>query len=182
MDDVKLESDRLLLRLPTPRDIDAVYDVARDKRVHQYMILPWPYRRSNAVDFVKMARTQFQKRQGLHLVICGKPELTIMGVIGLQFGRSVDRHCELGYWLGPAYWGQGYITEAVRLAISHAFRELRLNRIWARSLPENKPSTKILQRAGFVIEGQLRRHRKVRTRWHDEIQWGLLRSDYVTVN
>lgn len=178
MRDFRLESDRLVLRFPTTRDIDAVYEVARHRAVHRYLLLPWPYKREHAVSFVKFSRTQFRKKQGVHLVICRKPELTIMGVIGLQSGRPVDKNCEIGYWLGPAYWRHGYITEAVRIALEHAFRSLRMNRVWARSLPENSVSTKVLSRAGFVPEGRFPRHRKIHGRWHDELQWGLLRSEF----
>lgn len=174
-----LENDRLLLRLPTARDINSIYKVVSDSKVLRFVLLPTPYRREHAVTFVERAREQHRKGSGLHLAICRKPDLTIMGVIGIQSSRAVDRNCELGYWLGSAYWNRGYMTESVQLILTHVFRSRHMNRVWARTQPANAASNRILRRAGFVIEGRLRQHRKIHGRWHDELEWGLLRREYT---
>jgi RimJ/RimL family protein N-acetyltransferase len=55
----------------------------------------------------------------------------------------------LSFWLGEPYWGLGYATEAGRLAIDVAVRDLRLRELIAWRYQENKPAAKVLQKLGF---------------------------------
>lgn len=173
-----LDRTRLCIRLPRASDVPHIRAIANDKIVHRFTLQPWPYEKRHAVAFVKFARTQFRKGMGVHRLICLKPEMTVVGVIGLSLGRTQDRHGEIWYWLGSAFWNRGYATEAVRLVLEDAFGALKLNRVCAGSVPANTASTAVLERVGFVVEGQLRQHRKLRGRWHDEVRWGVLRGDY----
>lgn len=61
----------------------------------------------------------------------------------------------LGYWLDEAYWGKGYMTEAVRAVLDYGFRELRLSLVAASCYPHNKRSQQVLERNGFMYEGIL---------------------------
>ncbi len=61
----------------------------------------------------------------------------------------------LGYWLDEAYWGKGYMTEAVQAVINYGFGELQLSLITANCYPHNKRSQQVLERNGFIYEGLL---------------------------
>ena len=65
---------------------------------------------------------------------------------------------ELGYWIVPERQGQGYGREAASLAVSHAFDNLRLDRVTAPVLADNDLSRRLLEGLGFRQEGTLRRH------------------------
>jgi ribosomal-protein-alanine N-acetyltransferase len=69
-----------------------------------------------------------------------------------------DEHdgIEIGYWIGRPYWGRGYATAAVALLIEEA-RRRGLERLYAEVYVENPPSMRVLQKAGFVREGELKR-------------------------
>ena len=80
------------------------------------------------------------------------------GSISLHPGRDVERvSAEIGYWLGRAYWGRGIVTDAVRLATTHAFAALGLRRVFAVPFAPNAASHRVLEKAGYVREGTLRR-------------------------
>ncbi len=62
----------------------------------------------------------------------------------------------LGYWVAKPEWGQGFATHAVTAVCEMAFGTLGLHRIEAHCLPRNKPSARVLEKAGFACEGRLK--------------------------
>ena len=91
--------------------------------------------------------------------------------------RGVTQTASLGYWLGVPFLRQGYMNDAVAGTISFAFRELKLHRIEAATLPDNEASIRVLERNGFVREGFARRYLKINGAWKDHILFGLLVED-----
>ena len=84
----------------------------------------------------------------------------------------------LGYWTGAPHVRRGYMTEALQLALRHAFRTLKLHRVEANIIPRNKASKALVKRAGFTREGLSRRYLKIAGRWQDNERWVLLREDW----
>jgi len=66
----------------------------------------------------------------------------------LSFDR--DRHCEVGYWVGRAFWGRGVATEAVR-----SFLALDPRRpLFGHVVKHNGASMRVLEKCGFVLVGE----------------------------
>ncbi len=84
-----------------------------------------------------------------------------------QVLRDGLQSCFIGYYLDERQNGQGYMTEAVRLAVDFAFGELGLHRIEAGVMPHNVRSLRVLERAGFHKEGVARKSVKINGRWED---------------
>ena len=81
-----------------------------------------------------------------------------VGGIGFVLGSDVERlSAEIGYWLGEAVWGRGLATAALRAVTRHAFDAYGLNRVFAVPFARNAASVRVLEKAGFVREGVLRR-------------------------
>jgi len=80
------------------------------------------------------------------------------GGIGLFLQQDVERFsAEIGYWLGEAHWGRGLTTAAVRRFTDYAFATFDLCRIYAGVFAWNPASARVLEKAGYVLEGRLRR-------------------------
>jgi [ribosomal protein S5]-alanine N-acetyltransferase len=80
------------------------------------------------------------------------------GGIGLFLQEDVARYsAELGYWLGEAYWGRGIMTGVVRGFTEHAFRTFDLCRIYAIVFEWNPASRRVLEKAGYELEGRMHR-------------------------
>jgi RimJ/RimL family protein N-acetyltransferase len=81
-----------------------------------------------------------------------------IGGIGLRLGTDVERRsAELGYWLSEEYWGRGITTAAVRAVTAHAISAHGLTRVFATPFEGNAASCRVLEKAGYVLEGTLRR-------------------------
>ena len=82
----------------------------------------------------------------------------VVGGIGIEFREDVYRKTGLlGYWLAEELWGKGIMTEAVKLVTEYAFQNLDLIRLQAGVLNKNPSSMRVLEKAGYVKEGILRR-------------------------
>ena len=80
-----------------------------------------------------------------------------IGGIGLTLGQDVHRlTAELGYWLGEPFWGKGIMSEAVMCFTDFAVKTFDLIRIFAEPYATNQSSCRILEKAGFVLEGRLK--------------------------
>jgi RimJ/RimL family protein N-acetyltransferase len=80
-----------------------------------------------------------------------------VGGIGVLRQQDVDRRSvEIGYWLGEAYWGRGFATDAVCAVTEYAFANFDICRIYATVFESNPASVRVLEKAGYTCEGRLR--------------------------
>lgn len=114
---------------------------------------PHPYTRADAEGWIAHVEGQAPPT---HLAI--EVDGAAVGGIAIQLGSDIERcSAEIGYWLGEAYWGRGIVTAAVRAMTEHAFREFPLTRVFAVPFARNPASCRVLEKAGYLLEGTLRR-------------------------
>src|SRR5262245_43179241 len=90
---------------------------------------------------------------------CIEIEGAAAGGIGVHLGEDVHRHAAtVGYWLGEEFWGRGIMTEAVTAVTNFCFKNFPLRRISAEVFANNLASARVLEKAGFILEGRLRNH------------------------
>jgi ribosomal-protein-alanine N-acetyltransferase len=85
----------------------------------------------------------------------------------------------LGYGAVAEFTGRGYLTEALQLVLTDAFRRLRLHRLEANIQPGNIASIALAQRCGFESEGFSARYLKVGGRWRDHERWAITRERWL---
>lgn len=102
-----------------------------------------------------------------------------LGNIGLHNMDWVNRHAEVGFFVGPRRERRkGFMSEALSLLLGHAFDDLGMHRIDARVYSHNPRTPGLLQKAGFVEEGCLRERLFREGAWRHEYRYGLLASDW----
>lgn len=80
------------------------------------------------------------------------------GGIGYSIGTDYRRRsAEIGYWLGKAFWGRGIVTEALVAVTRHAIEAHGLTRVYAVPYDGNPASFRVLEKAGYVLEGRMRK-------------------------
>lgn len=114
---------------------------------------PHPYTRNHAVSFihrVKMNRPE--------TTFCIEADGEAIGGIGFMLQQDIERvSAEIGYWLGESYWGRGICTDALRALTQYAIESHGLTRVFALPFSHNLASCRVLEKAGYVLEGHLRR-------------------------
>ncbi|MCC6744529.1 MAG: GNAT family N-acetyltransferase [Acidobacteria bacterium] len=101
------------------------------------------------------------------------------GGIGYSLHGDVERAgAELGYWIAVSHWGHGIATAAVRAVTEYAFTtHPDLRRVWAVPFASNPASARVLEKAGFVLEGTLRESVVKDGRVLDLWMYSILRRD-----
>lgn len=99
-----------------------------------------------------------------------------VGGVGFHIQDDVfHRSAEIGYWLGEELWGRGITTEAVRAVTEHAFAQHDLCRLYATVFEWNGASARVLEKAGYVFEGRLRRSATKAGRTIDQLLYAVTR-------
>ncbi len=102
----------------------------------------------------------------------------IVGVTNLsQIVLKGFQNAYLSYYGMAGFAGRGFMTEAVRLTVGHAFGEIGLHRLEANIQPGNLPSIALAKRAGFRKEGFSPRYLRIDGVWRDHERWALLADD-----
>jgi RimJ/RimL family protein N-acetyltransferase len=141
-----LETARLVLRAPRCEDAKAIARLANDRRIAENTArVPHPYGIDDAERFI--AAINRQDGEATFAILRGD---VLIGASGVD---PRDGAAEIGYWLGVAYWGQGYATEAVRAVVDHAFADLGHEALQAGARVSNPASRRVLEKCGFQWTG-----------------------------
>ena len=133
-------------------DLDSLVRYANNSDIAKFMTdgFPHPYTEENGQAFIAFAT----KDDPIHIFaidVAGEA----VGGIGLHPQADVHRkNAELGYWLAEPFWGKGIITNAIKEIVAFGFKTYDINRIFARPFATNIGSQKVLEKAGFALEGR----------------------------
>jgi len=152
---MRFDCGRCVLRPWAAGDEPSLVRHANNYKVWQNLRdgFPHPYTLADAEQWISF--TQQQSTQTLFAV---EVEGEAVGSVGLFPKSDIERLlAEIGYWLGEAVWGKGIATAAVRALSTYGFKELGLTRIFAVPLISSTASMRVLENAGYIREGVLRR-------------------------
>ncbi len=176
---LEIEGERIVLRKLRVSDVLDIYKNLQDKDMVKWTLnIPWPYKKQDAVKWIRKTHYGIKKRKEYSLGIILKNENKLIGAISLMHIDCKNKNAELGYWLGKKYWGKGYMTEAVKLMLKFAFEKLKLHRIYANLFEKNVASRRVLEKASFKLEGIMREHKYRYNKWHNELKFGILKKEY----
>lgn len=165
--------DGLRLRHLRRDDVAAVTRLVGDRRVWLNLrdVVPHPYTLRDGADFVgRMVASTDPEAVAIEL------DGDLAGVIGVHPNTDVHRYvAELGYWLGPPFWGRGVATRCVRAITAHVFATTELLRIEAHVFSSNPASSRVVEKAGFTLEGTLRASVVKDGRVLDRHMWAMVR-------
>jgi RimJ/RimL family protein N-acetyltransferase len=157
-DGVFLETPRLVLRDKRPADFDFIASLYADPAVMRWI-----------GDGRTLSRDETEARFARVLAIESEPgherwdafKLVVRKADGAALGQAGMLRCaidgapeiEIGWWLAPFAWGNGYATEAASALRDLAFGELRLDHLSIVLQPENARSVAVARRIGGVHAG-----------------------------
>lgn len=174
-----LKSKRLLFR---PFSLDDAHDIQRlanDWEVATTVpSIPHPYPDGVAESWVNYLNQAREKGTEIGFAIVQVSDNVLVGSISLMVNKA-HRKCEIGYWLGRNFWGNGYATEACWRIIDFGFTELELNKIFAPVMTRNKASIRVLEKAGMKYEGTAVQRLLIRGVFEDIVTYGIIKTDYV---
>jgi RimJ/RimL family protein N-acetyltransferase len=103
----------------------------------------------------------------------------LIGTVGLWEIEWSNAVASLSIGIGHRDdWGKGYGSDALRLILAYAFRELNLHRLTLTVLAYNERAIRLYERSGFQREGVLREFGQRDGRRYDMYVYGLLRPEW----
>ncbi len=155
-------------------DRDALVKYANNPRIAGNLRdrFPSPYTPADADAWLAMVA---QRSPLTNFAIADDREL--IGGIGLGIQDDIHRRsASIGYWLGEPHWGHGIASWAVRAMTDWAFSELELVRIYANVFGSNPASAHVLEKAGYELEGRLRKSVYKNGVFLDGLMYAILRE------
>ena len=148
----KMETQRLILRRWEDSDAEDLYKYASNPDVGP--IAGWPPHQSvdesrNVIKNVLSGKEAY--------AICLKEDGKVIGAIELKLNGHTDMterddECEMGYWLGKPFWGQGIMPEAVKEMLLHAFEDCGMQKVWIGYYEGNNKSKRVQEKCGFKYQ------------------------------
>jgi RimJ/RimL family protein N-acetyltransferase len=149
-----LATERLVLRPVTREDTAGILALAGDARVADMTrSIPHPLVPGQVAEWFEGLGA---RREQAFAVTRKGAEGSLIGVVALTLSAD-GKTASLGYWLGVDYWGQGYMSEAVRRVMRYAFGDLKLDSVDAEAFVGNGRSVGVLVKAGFDVDGRATR-------------------------
>ncbi len=176
MEPVTLETERLVLRVFSPADVDALHQACQDPDIQFFTPIPLPYLRTDAERRVSAGVPEgWATDRNYTLGAFRRDSGALVGSYSL-FVVSPGVY-ELGYWAVREQRGRGYSVEAARALCDWGWATLDLHRIEWWAMAGNTASRAVAERLGFTVEGTLR-NRTIGNdgKPHDWWVGGLLRS------
>ncbi|UUP18806.1 GNAT family N-acetyltransferase [Nitratireductor thuwali] len=174
-----LEGARVRLRAPRPEDYEPWAALRGESRA---FLEPWEpswapdelTRRSFRLR-LKRYRSEYDRGAGISFFVFEKESGQLAGGISLSnVRRGVAQAASVGYWMGERFAGQGLMLDALGVVIPFAFERMRLHRLEAACIPENKRSIRLLEKAGFQREGLARSYLRINGSWHDHFLYAIV--------
>ena len=145
----ELETERLILRRWEESDAENLYEYAKDPDIGP--IAGWPAHQS--IDESRdVIRNVLNGKEAY--AVCLKTDRKAIGAVELKLNGHTDMtdrddECELGYWLGKPFWGQGIMPEAVKEILRHAFEDIGMTKVWVGYYEGNTKSKRVQEKSGF---------------------------------
>jgi RimJ/RimL family protein N-acetyltransferase len=175
---LELRGEGVFLKPLQKSDGPGLFRFIHEPEVGRFMFLPQPYRRKDMAEFIARARKSARTGELLMFTIRRYDSDEPMGAVGIMRPKQHPLTADLGYWLGKPFWGQGIMTQAVKLALAFCFDTLKVHRVGVSYLEGNEGSRRVIEKCWFRREG-LRREAMYRNkRFYNHVDYGLLEPEY----
>lgn len=179
----RLDTPRLVLRRFVPEDLESFYQhCLSDNQVWRWTSYPqmegiWEAQ-SKAGLFTPNWFAAYERPDRYSWAIAEKPEGPAIGRVFGMHPNDRTQEVELAYELGQAFWGQGYMTEAVRAVLRFFFEDVGFFRVHAYHADQNPASGRVMQKCGMRYEGIMRKACVCNGGRFDQVNYALLREEY----
>lgn len=180
IDQPNLYTERLVLRPFKLSDAKQVQMLAGEMKIAETTLnIPHPYENGMAEAWIGTHRQGLKQEKEVTYAIVNANTDQLMGAISLMSINPIHKKAELGYWIGVPYWGKGYCTEASKALIDYGFKDLNLNKIYAKALVTNIASWTVMEKVGMSHEGTLRQDMIKDGVAYDFKTYGILKDEYI---
>ena len=170
-----LATARLVLRPFNLADAASVQRLAGDARIARgTTAVPHPYADSVAEAWIGGQSAAYDTRREIVFAVVERQSEAVVGAVSLLNISARHARAELGFWIGVAFWSQGFCSEAVREVVRFGQDDLQITKFVGRCLAWNSASAAVMRKAGFELEGRLIKQELREGMYVDQLVFGLV--------
>lgn len=173
-----LASDLLEL-VPLDPDDETHVEIYRQSRNEPEMRVTGAYGKCLTREQAREGIAERQDNDAPNALCAIRAEGDIVGWAGTFLQDSRARVADVGYYVLPEYWGNGYASETTRLLVTFAFEELNARRVEASVQADNPGSRRVLEKLDFQQEGTKREAYYKEGEYKDITLWSLLETEFA---
>jgi len=176
---IRLKSDKVLLRPISLKDFEEMKTVTNDKEMWTYFTTDLSVE-NELKEWLKAAVEENSKKVRLAFSIIELNTNKIIGSTSIGNISKKDQRVEIGWtWLAKEYQGKGYNSTIKYMLLKYCFETLALKRVEFKTDVLNIAARKALTKIGAVEEGVLRSHTlMVKNRRRDTIYYSVLTDEW----
>lgn len=174
----KMETERLIFTAFTREDMNAYFEILRDKDVQRYLGggVPLFDKEPHISNWLNNINDKLLKRK-LVFTWCIREKRSNQVIGRIDLGGFIKKqNAEISYHFAKAFWGGGLASEAVQIVTKFGMEELGLSRIQGMVMVDNQTSVRVLEKNGYIKEGVLH-HYPFGREFHDVVMLAKLRLD-----
>jgi len=172
-----LVTDRMALRQLTLDDVDEMYLYRSDKELMRYIPRRLATCKEDAIDLINLINHRINEGLGINWAITLKGDDKMIGTIGFVGLLNDNYRAEVGYLLHTPYHGTGLMLEALNAVLDYGFKTMKLHSIEAVVNPENIPSSKLLEKAGFTKDAYFKEYQHHNGKFIDALVYSLITKE-----
>ncbi|APG66064.1 GNAT family N-acetyltransferase [Tenacibaculum todarodis] len=168
-----LETERLILREIKETDLDGMFELDANPKVHLYLGNRPISSKREALENIQFIQKQYKERGIGRFTCIEKTSGDFIGWSGLKFNQDkkeavngIQNFIDIGYRFIPKYWKKGYGLESAKACLEFGFSEMKYNKICAAALEENIGSNRILTKIGLQLVNQFD-YENVKANWYE---------------
>lgn len=148
-----IETDRLLLRELLPSDIEGMFFLDSNPKVHEFLGKLPVLSIDESQEYITSIQQQYSENGIGRYAVVLKDTNQFIGWCGIKYitkpeNGHVNFH-ELGYRFIEAYWGKGYGYESAKAWLDYGFNIMNIKTMYASAHINNKGSRRILEKLGM---------------------------------
>ena len=175
-----IETERLILRLETDADVDAIHSWQSRADVCEYLLYEPRDRDTVAAKVAQDAgRTRLEKDGDyLQLAVQRTDDDRVIGQMYFTIEKAENATLEIGWVFHPDVTGNGYASESALALMAVGFETMGAHRIFASLTPENTASVRLCLRLGMREEAHFVEDLFVKGRWEDTGVYAMLDREW----
>lgn len=178
----RIETNRLILRKISEKDLYDMYTYSREEEVSRYLMWSPHLNLDETKGHIEYLIKEYRKGRCTDWGVALKENDELIGTCGFANIDTRNNKGELGYVLSHLHRKKGYMREAARAVLHIGFEKLGLNRIEARILVGNTASEKLALDIGMKYEGTLRHALLIKEEYKSFSYYGITSGDYFNLS
>lgn len=180
---IRIETERLIIRDHVEQDIYSLHKLISDDKTMYYL----PEIKTNNLDeslenlYEAIKESKLKNRSKYYFAIVLKDTNEYIGEIGytVLINSPEGKVVNLGYFILPEYWGNGFVSEAAKEVIKYAFKQGDIIKIETGCIKENVASEEVMKMINMIKEGEFKKHVLLNSKLYDRVEYRLLKEEWI---